>query len=616
MYVKLGDGDSEWSASPQQVIPIYPFEPAKALPSSSDKTPSSSDRAPPEPSKHDGARGAAGGARGDGGDSGGAGGARGDAGDDDDDHNYVDARKNKSTTDGKQVSNISAAAAAEEGGEEEAPSKTPPPLTELPVPTQESVGVDRDSLMGTTLSNPDTSESTSRGSTSPNSSVHRNRDLDRPESQAPVSASVVAASAPPPDDDQQAKGRGTSRVIETAHPGEGSVEKSIPRLDADEPPNGGGGLGGVTRAGKKPVGGSTVLSPSALGTLRNTSAAGGISFSLNPKSLPDAVAAATPPPYTATGSADAPSCGAVDLSPSWGSAPVPAHPGLKPIAGGSTGRSAPVSAAVARDAVSDSVSADTARTGASDSATGVLPKTSLQRKPAPEGLVETKLGGVPLPGETGGRQAEKEHREEFPQTPSSEGTPAPVDAATTAAIYISPTREDETSNPNLVSFGVAGVVGTPNASEDRQRAGGGDTTITAGEGGTTRGVAPAAESHAGRDETPQQPAKTADGVDTVQGGAISRRGDDRRGPEKPEAAQGGTHDSRSVKPPSAETALQPDGDSVEPLPNTAGLFLKEKVPESGPVNHETSSSPSPQPGSGGCKGETRWDTLRLSVQRR
>ena len=500
MYVKLEDGDSEWSASPGQVIPLYPYEPAKYFPSSSDT-------ASPDPHRHDAAEGAGGGARGDG---------------DDDGDGYGDARKATPTADGKQVSNMSAAVE-----EEGAPIETSPPPTDVPVATNESVGTDQERLAGTTSSNSATTASASRGSTPTDSSVHRKGVLVRPEPPDSVSILAVAASAPQPDDEEQAGARGASRVVAAANPDDRSVAKSIPRPDAVEPPYA-GGLGGVTRAIKKSAGGSTVLSPGVQETPQSASAAGGISLLPYPETLHKAAATATTCPDASAGYVDAASCDAVNKTGSWESASASAHPGLKPTAGGLSSGGVPVSDDADRAAVS--------------------------------------LSG---------------------------------DAA----------REDETSNPTLAAFGVVGVVGAPDTLE-AQRAGGDDTIITAGESGTC-GVIPAAESRTDREEIPH-PVKTGSGAEAIPEGADIHRGEDWRSLEYPEAAQGGVNTS-SVHQLTPETAVQPGGDSAEPL-NTVES-LKEEGAESGHVDHGT-PSPLPQPASRDCGGCTQWGNLRLSVQRR
>ena len=592
LYVKLEDGDSEWSASPQQIIPLYPYEPAEVPPGRSSDTAS-----PPEPLKHDSERGVVGGAR------------KGSGRD-----GYGDAEKINLATGGKQVSNESAVVVAVEEEEDEgATKKTTFPSTDSPVPTHESVRIDKESLTGTALSNPATTASTSPGSTPPTHlSVFRNSGLVGPES---VSIPAVVASAPPPDDEQRAGGSSSSRVVAASNPGERSIVKSTSRTDGVESPYG-GGLGGITGAVKKSVGGSTVLSPGAPGT---ASPAGRTSLSLHPKTPPDAAATSAPPPDAAAGYVDVSCCGVGNKPGLRESAQAPAHPGLKPIAGGASSGSAPASASAARAAVYDSVPADTARASTSDGATEALSSTRLERNTTPEGSLERKGGGISHPGDgTGGGQAETEHRE-ISHTPSSESASTHVDATATAEPTISPTPQNKTSNPTLVSSSVVDIVGAPDPSGS-QVGGSDDTTFTAGKEGA-RGVAPATEHRTGREKTPQQPSKIGSGGEAVPRGEGVCHGGDRRGPGKPDAAQRGGADSSRPQPLPPDTAVQPDGSPVGPL-KTAGKD-DEKGEESVPANHGTSSLPPPppplsppQPGSRDCGGCTRRESLRVSVQRR
>lgn len=598
MYVKLEDGDSEWSASPQQVIPLYPYEPAKVSASSTSDT-----APPPKPLGHDATKAGAGGACG--------------GGDGDDDG---DARKESPITDGKNISNMSSVMVEKNEEEQEAPLKALLLQTDLPVSTHDSLGVDQESLTGTALSNPATNASAPRESTPTNSLVHRNSDLVRSDPQDPASVSVVATSVPPLGDEQQAGGSGASRVVAGTNPDERSVAKSIPHPDTVEPPYG-GNLSGLSETVKKSVGGSTVLSPSALGTPRGASTAEGISPLPHAKALPDTTATATPPPDAAAGYVDTASCSGVNKSASRESTPAPALPGSKLTARGLSSGSSPVSAEAARATVSENVpaGADAAQSATFDSATGALSPSHFERKPTPEGFVERNGVGVSYPVDgTGGGQAENKEHRETPNTPSSESAPPTVPgAATTAASSISPNREDDTSNPNLVASDFVGAVGAPDPTGG-QRVAGDDTTTTTSEKGTC-GVVPATQSRTGREEVSQQPTKLGSGAKAVQGGTGVSHGDDRREPEKPDAAaQGrGTNYSR-VQPSTPETVGQPGADPVEPLKNTVE-GLKEKGVESGHANHGTSSPPPPPlslPASRDCGECARRESLRLSVQRR
>lgn len=216
---------------------------------------------------------------------------------------------------------------------------------------------------------------------------------------------------------------------------------------------------------------------------------------------------------------------------------------------------------------------------------------------------------------------------DIPPPSSLESTPTSVDA-TAAASIVSPSREDETSASTFVTPVAVGAMGTPIVSE-AQKAGDDDTTPTAGDE-RIHGIL-TATSRAGREKTPR-PAKTVE--ETVPRALDSHR-ENQPAPEKPEAAHGSANNasvqklgpesslaqestnSSSVQPDERKTAISRKDDPVEP--SHVEERATETVAGPGRVNHGTSLPPTPLPlqrtsrGSGGC---TRWDTVRLSVQRR